>query len=52
MNQDDKEPVLMNINGRVKADGDRITFVADEGGRSWDVINPDSEGSRRASTSS
>lgn len=38
-NQDDKMPVLLNVNGTVKADGDRITFVADEGGRFWDV-NP------------
>jgi hypothetical protein len=40
-NQDDKKPVLMNIKVTVKADGDKITFVADEGGRSWDVINPE-----------
>ena len=40
-NQDDKKPVLMNIKGTVKADGDKITFVADEGGKSWDVINPE-----------
>jgi hypothetical protein len=39
-NQDDKKPVLMNIKGTVKADVDKITFVADEGGKSWDVINP------------
>jgi hypothetical protein len=25
----------------VKADGNKITFVADEGGKSWDVINPE-----------
>jgi hypothetical protein len=31
----------MNIKVTVKADGDKITFVADEGGRSWDVINPE-----------
>ena len=40
-NQDDKKPVLMNIKVTVKADGDQITFVAEEGGRSWDVINPE-----------
>ncbi|HEY2119981.1 MAG TPA: hypothetical protein VGH37_12400 [Candidatus Acidoferrum sp.] len=40
-NQDDKKSVLINITGTVKADGDNITFVADEGGRSWDVINPE-----------
>ena len=31
----------MNIKGTVKADGDKITFVADEGGKSWYVINPE-----------
>jgi hypothetical protein len=31
MNQDEKRPVLMNIRGAVTADGDKITFVADEG---------------------
>jgi hypothetical protein len=36
-----KKPVLMNIKGTVKADGDKITFVANEGERSWDVINPE-----------
>ena len=40
-NQDDKKPALLNIKVTVKADGDKITFVADEGGRSWDVINPE-----------
>jgi len=25
----------------LKADGDKITFVADEGGKSWDVVNPE-----------
>jgi hypothetical protein len=39
--QDDKKPPLLNIKGRVKADGDKITFVADEGGKSWDVVNPE-----------
>ena len=33
--------MLMNVNGAVKADGDEITFVADEGGKSRDVINPE-----------
>ncbi len=31
----------MSVNGAVKADGDKITFVSDEGGKSWDVINPE-----------
>lgn len=39
--QDDKKPPLMNIKGTVKADGDKITFVADDGGKSWDVMNPE-----------
>ena len=39
--QDDKKPPLMNIKGTVKADGDKITFVADDGGKSWDVVNPE-----------
>jgi hypothetical protein len=40
-NQDDKKAVLMNIKSTVKADGEKITFVADEGRRSWDAINPE-----------
>lgn len=32
---------LKTIQGTVKADGDKITFVADEDGKSWDVMNPD-----------
>ena len=40
MSQDEKKPKLMDIKGTVKADGDKITFVADEGGKSWDVVNP------------
>ncbi len=39
--QDDKKPKLTNIKGTVKADGDKIMFVADDGGKSWDVVNPD-----------
>jgi hypothetical protein len=39
--QDQKKPELMNIKGTVKADGDKITFVADDGGKSWDVVNPE-----------
>jgi hypothetical protein len=45
-----KKSVLMNIKGMVKADGDKITFVADEGERSSGRHQSrDSEGSRRAS---
>ena len=32
---------LKTIQGTVKADGDKITFVADEDGKSWEVMNPD-----------
>jgi len=32
---------LKNIKGTVKADGDRLTFVADKDKRSWDVVNPE-----------
>jgi hypothetical protein len=39
--QDEKKPKLMNIKGTVKADGDKITFVADADGKSWDVVNPE-----------
>ncbi|MGB2664500.1 MAG: hypothetical protein WAK48_10880 [Candidatus Acidiferrum sp.] len=41
LQETNKKPVLMNIKGTVKADGDKITFVADEGGKSWNVINPE-----------
>ncbi|SRR5216683_1203644 len=30
-----------NIKGTVKAEGDKLTFVADKGGKSWDVMNPE-----------
>jgi len=32
---------LKNIKGTVKAEGDKLTFVADKGMKSWDVINPE-----------
>ena len=32
---------LKTIQGTVKADGDKVTFVADEDGKSWDVMNPE-----------
>jgi hypothetical protein len=41
MSQDEKKPELLNIKGTVKADGDKITFVSDETGKSWDVVNPE-----------
>lgn len=31
---------LKTIQGTVKPDGDKIKFVADEDGKSWDVMNP------------
>jgi membrane protein implicated in regulation of membrane protease activity len=41
MNYDQKQPKLMDIKGTVKADGDKITFVADEDGKSWNIVNPE-----------
>jgi hypothetical protein len=41
MKQDEKQAKLMDIKGTVKADGDKITFVTDEDGKSWDVVNPE-----------
>jgi hypothetical protein len=40
-NQEEKKPALVDIKGTVKLDGDKITFIADEGGKSWDVVNPE-----------
>ena len=39
--QEEKKPELMDIRGTVKADGDKITFVADADQKSWDVVNPE-----------
>lgn len=39
--QDEQKPKLTEIKGTVKAEGDKITFVADDGGKSWDVVNPE-----------
>ena len=41
MSQDENKPELVNIKGTVKADGDKIVFVSDESGKSWDVVNPE-----------
>jgi hypothetical protein len=41
MSQDENKPKLMNIKGTVHAEGDKITFVADDSGKSWEVINPE-----------
>jgi hypothetical protein len=32
---------LMTLQGTVKADGDKATFVNDKDGKSWDVMNPE-----------
>jgi hypothetical protein len=32
---------LKKIKGTVKPDGDKITFVTDQDGKSWDVMNPE-----------
>jgi hypothetical protein len=39
--QDEKKAPLKDIKGTVRSTNDKITFVADEGGKSWDVINPE-----------
>ena len=39
--QDEKKPELMDIKGTVRSNNGKITFVTDEGGKSWDVINPE-----------
>jgi hypothetical protein len=41
--QADKAPAvpLKNIKGTVKADGDKLSFVADKDNKSWDVMNPE-----------
>lgn len=32
---------LMTLKGKVKADGDKYTFVNDKDQKSWDVMNPE-----------
>jgi hypothetical protein len=39
--QDEKKPELMDIKGTVRSENAKITFVADEGGKTWDVVNPE-----------
>ena len=39
--QDEKKPELRDIKGSVKSTDGKITFISDEGGKSWDVMNPD-----------
>ncbi len=39
--QDDQKAPLKDIKGTVKSTNGTITFVADEGGKSWEVVNPE-----------
>ncbi len=39
--QDEKKPELVNIKGTVRGEGNKITFVADDTGKAWDMINPE-----------
>jgi hypothetical protein len=32
---------LKNLKGTIKADGDKLTFVADSDQKAWDVVNPE-----------
>jgi hypothetical protein len=32
---------LMTLKGTVKTDGDKVTFVNDKDGKSWEVMNPE-----------
>jgi len=32
---------LMTLKGTVKAEGDKVVFVNDKDGKSWDVMNPE-----------
>jgi hypothetical protein len=38
---DEQKPELRDIKGSVKSTDGKITFIADEGGKTWDVVNPD-----------
>jgi hypothetical protein len=39
--KEDKKPELVNIKGTVKSDDGKVTFVTDEGGKMWEVVNPE-----------
>src|SRR5260370_38654388 len=39
---------LKTIQGTVKVDGEKVTFVADEDNKSWEVMNPDLPSRMRA----
>jgi hypothetical protein len=32
---------LMTLRGTVKVEGDKVTFINDKDGKSWDVMNPE-----------
>ena len=36
-----EDGALKNVQGVIKADGDRLKFVMDGDGTAWDVMNPD-----------
>jgi hypothetical protein len=40
-NQAGAKAPLMTLKGTVKAEGDKVTFVNDKDGKSWDVMNPE-----------
>ncbi len=39
--QADAKAPLMTLKGTVKAEGDKVTFVNDKDGKSWEVMNPE-----------
>jgi hypothetical protein len=39
--QNDAKAPLMTLKGTVKAGGEKVTFVNDKDGKSWDVMNPE-----------
>ena len=41
MQQEEKQPKLMDIKGTVKADGEKIAFLADGDAKVRDAVNPD-----------
>jgi hypothetical protein len=39
--EDTRPSDSMDIKGTVRSENTKITFVADEGGKTWDVLNPE-----------
>jgi len=37
----ESKPPLMTLQGKVASNGDKITFVNDKDGKTWEVINPE-----------